>query len=48
MNLWNIYKELELLAAVYGWDTQVMTGGPDGDTIEDVWYEEDHGTIYIH
>ncbi len=48
MTLWEIHQELQLLAAVYGWDTPTRNWGVKGDTIGDVWYDEEIGCIYIH
>lgn len=49
MTLWEVYKELELLAAVHGWDTPLIQGGVEGgDPIDDVWYDDQVQHIYIN
>lgn len=47
MDLWDVCKELELLAHVHGWETPVLgTDAMGGDPV-DVWYSPDAGVIYI-
>ena len=49
MTLGDVYNELELLAAVHGWDTPLVQGGVEGgDPISDVWYDDQVKKIYIH
>lgn len=46
LSLWDIYKELELLAYVHGWGTSVHTRSHDGSwPVTSVHFAE--GRIYI-
>lgn len=47
MDLWSVYKELELLAHVHGWETPIRTGGIEGDEIGSVWHDDEVGCIYV-
>lgn len=48
MTLWEVYKELELLAHVHGWDTPLLAGGVEGGDPVNVWFSDDYEPcIYI-